>query len=100
MKALKKEKFKEEISWNEIIDGRQEEWMEEVRELILEILHQMKHYLPLDDSYINLFKVLNPNDFDRDCWISLANNFPNLVPSDAKFIDEGLTRESHLLRIL
>ena len=65
--------------------------MDQIRELIIEILNQTKFYLLLDDAYVNLFKVLNPVHFDRDCWLELEEKFPNFVkPEDHTVLLEEL----------
>ena len=55
------------------------EFADQFHEFILELLHQAKHYLPLKDDYMDLFKVLKPEDFDRVCWLDLVDKFPTLI---------------------
>lgn len=87
---FKRERFRTLIDWKNIPVDDELPLIEEFKEVILEILHQSKYYLPLDDTYINLFKVLTPDGYERDCWLSLAEKFPNLVPDKkfSQFIDE------------
>ena len=88
--SFKNERFKSEIEWGLIPKEKEIEIMGEVRELILEILHQSKHYLPLKDEYIDLFKVLKPEDFDRNFWLELEKKFNNIIPPNSydKFIED------------
>jgi len=66
-----------------IPEGKEEEFIDQIKEFILEILHQAKYYLPLDDDYVNLWKVLEPENFDRKMWINLADKLKNLVPEES-----------------
>ena len=75
-------RFKYEVEWDLIPNEERLELMENVRELIIEVLNQAKFYLPFDDEYINLFKVLKPSGFDRYCWIELLDKFPNLISKE------------------
>jgi len=88
--SFKKERFRTEVEWSLISEEEQLKLAESIREFVLETLHQMKNYLPLQDEYINLFKVFNPVDFDREDWISLVDKFPNIITPEifSKFIEE------------
>jgi len=80
---FKIERFRSEIDWSLIPEGKEEEFTDQIKEFILEILHQAKYYLPLDDDYVNLWKVLEPENFDRKMWINLADKLKNLVPEES-----------------
>jgi len=73
---VKKERFKTQIEWDNLSENQALSLVESFREFILEVLHKCKHYLPLSDSYIDLFKVLRPDAYDRECWLELSEKFP------------------------
>jgi len=76
---FKEERFKSLIKWDQIPEKLQKELAIFGIELILELLHKLRHYLPLKDEYIDSFKVLEPKHFDREAWKNLANKFPLLI---------------------
>ena len=52
--------------------------------------------MPLKDEYLDLFCVLEPQKFNRDSWIKLANKFPNLIEDKfSKLIDDLYILEAY-----
>ena len=97
LSSFKKERFRNEVDWNLISPEKEVDFADDFREFILELLHQSKHYLPLKDNYIDLFKVLKPLDFDRECWIDLVDKFPNFFDKGhySTFVDDLDKLESY-----